>query len=75
MKPATSPVIKEKDQKDTCIYCGGALSKKWERKIENGLERKIKKCENGHVIRKKVKKNLSVKQLTRAHVLDRSHSS
>lgn len=72
MRPATSAIVKHEHNSDRCMYCGGKLTEQWESKVENGLERCIKKCENGHTIRKKTSpKRLSIMQYAKLHSLDK----
>ena len=62
MNAATSTIVKEDSQSETCIYCGAKLKTNWEYVILDGLEYKITECENGHEARVKINKHLNMEQ-------------
>jgi hypothetical protein len=66
---ATSSIIKEEHQTDTCIYCGGKLGE-WKYKIIDGLEYKVAECENGHEARVRETCLLTIENFAKVHSMD-----
>ena len=64
MTAATSAIVKEEHQTDTCIYCGANLNHDWRYVILDGLEYKITECENGHEARIRLSRHLNLEQFT-----------
>lgn len=70
MIAATSAIVKEEHQADTCIYCGAKLKDDWKYVFLDGLEYKMTQCENGHEARIRVSGHLVIEQIVGVHRLD-----